>query len=113
MKIVVKIAIGLLLAISVTATADFQTVERAYEVPMNRFRMPGTTVGALAFKQCEECDIRVLRVTARTQYVFNSESLELPDFRKAFSRINDRAGRTMIVLHHLESDTVSKVTVTL
>lgn len=80
---------------------------------MNRIRMPATSAGALAFKQCEECDVRLIRVTGHTQYVFNSEHLELREFRKAFSRINDRAKRTIIVLHHLESDTVVKVTVNL
>ena len=110
MKTLTRIAIGLLFVLSTSASADFVTVEEAYEIPLNRFRMAGTTVGALAFKQCEECDIRVIRVTGNTEYVFRNERMTLPEFRKALVGVNDRSKKWIIVLHHLESDTVSRVT---
>lgn len=113
MKTRTKILISMLLAVSLPAAADFVTLERAYEVPMQNFRMAGTSVGALAFKLCDECDQQVIRVTNRTSYVLNRKPVEFAEFRKALNRVNDRGSRTIIVLHHLESDTVSRVTLNL
>ena len=111
MKLANKLAIAALFAVSLPASADFETVERAYEVPLNLYRMPATVAGSLAFKECEQCDLRVIRVTEATRYVFNKEPMELADFRKELARINDRSREFVIVLHHLKSDTVTSVTV--
>ena len=110
MRSITRIAISLLLVLGMTASAEFVTVEEAYEVPLNRFRMAGTSAGALAFKQCEDCDIRILRVTGSTEYVFQNERMELVEFRKALIRVNRRANKWVIILHHLESDVVTRVT---
>lgn len=109
MKSLSTFAIGLML-LGMAAHADFVTVEEAYEVPLNSFRMPGTTAGALAIKTCDECDIQTIRVTGQTQYVFRNEHLTLAEFRKALGGVNQRDKKWIIVLHHLESDTVSRVT---
>ena len=111
MKIANKLATAALLAACLPASADFVTVERAYEVPLHLYRMPATVAGSLAFKECDHCNLRVIRVTEATRYVFNNERLELADFRKELARINDRSNEFVIVLHHLESDTVTSVTV--
>lgn len=113
MKVFKQILVSMLFAVSLSATAEFVTIERAYEVPLQNFRMAGTSVGALAFKRCDDCDRQVIRVTPGTRYVFNREQVEFAEFRKALTRVNDRASRTIIVLHHLESDTVSAVTLNL
>ena len=109
MKTLSSLAIGLLLC-GMAANADFVTVEEAYEVPLSSFRMPGTTAGALAFKACAECEMQTIRVTGETQYVFRNEHMTLPEFRKALGGVNQRSTKWVIVLHHLESDTVSRVT---
>ena len=109
MKTLSTLAITLLL-VGMTANADFVTVEEAYEVPLTSFRAPGTTAGALALKHCEECEMQLIRVTGRTQYVFQNEHMTLPEFRKALTGVNQRSSKWVIVLHHLESDTVSRVT---
>ena len=113
MKLITKISAAALLALSFTAGADFVTVERAYEVPLNLYRMPATSAGALAFKECDACDLRTIRVGANTRYVINGKRVELAAFRKALARVNDRKHTFIIVLHHLESDTVTQVTANL
>lgn len=110
MRTSIRLLVAAFLVISVPASADFETVERAYEVPLNLYRAPATEAGSLAFKECDHCDLRVLRVNNGTRYIWNNESLELADFRKALARVNDRSNVFIIVLHHLESDTVTSVT---
>ena len=106
-------AATMLLAMSHASMADFVTVERAYEVPLSMYRMPATTAGSVAFKTCDHCDTQNVRVGANTRYVLNNESISLADFRKALARVNDRRHVFIIVLHHLESDTITSVTANL
>lgn len=96
-----------------SALADFTTIERAYEVPLNLYRAPATSAGSVAFRQCSNCDQQTVRVTANTQYVFNGEHLDLPDFRRALAGLRDRSNKYVIVLHHLENDTTTSITLNL
>lgn len=113
MKRFTKLLAALSLAVCLPAAADFTTVERAYEVPLSLYRAPATSAGSLAFKQCDSCDLQVIRVNPATNYVFNREPVKLAEFRKALSGVNNRSSRFVIILHHLESDTVTSVTLNL
>ena len=113
MKTIAKFCMVLSLATCLPAAADFVTVERAYEVPLSLYRAPATSQGSLAFKQCDSCDLQVIRVNGATNYVFNRKPVELAEFRKALSGVNNRSSRFVIILHHLESDTVKSVTLNL
>lgn len=113
MKLFTRLCIAASLAICLPASADFRTVERAYEVPLSMYRAPATSAGSLAFKQCDSCDLQVLRVSGKTRYVLNNEALKLSEFRKALSGVRDRSHKFVIILHHLESDTVSSVSLNL
>jgi hypothetical protein len=54
-----------------------------------------------------------VRVTSGTHYTVNGKTVRLQDFRKAVSQANDRDDKTVIVLHHLESDTVVSIAVSI
>lgn len=97
----------LLLGLALPAAADFTVITQAYEVALSDLRLPGTTNGTLAFRECHECDYRTVRVTSGTRYEVNDESLTLEDFRKAVSDVPDPSDVTVTVLHHLESDTIT------
>lgn len=113
MKILLRTVIIAALALCQAATADFITVERAYEIPLNLYRSPATSAGSVTFRECANCDLQTVRVTGQTRYVFNNESLDLSEFRRALAGLSDRANKYIIVLHHLESDTTTSVTLNL
>ena len=112
MNIKTLFVIGLL-SISVSSVADDKIIAQAYELYLNNFRVPATTNGSAAFKECGDCDRMLVRVTANTRYVINGKAVRLEDFRKTLMALNDRDEVPVIVLHHLESDTVQSVTVSL
>jgi len=87
------------------AVAD-DVVSRAYEVALSEFRAPATENGGVSFKLCPSCEPQLVRVTADTRYAVNGKAVRLEDFRKAVSQARDRDEKTVIVLHHLESDTI-------
>jgi hypothetical protein len=108
-----KFSIGLLIFGSLSAAAEFETVTRAYEIALDEFRVPATANSALSFKQCSSCDVETIRVTNRTQYIVNAERIELLEFKKAISRVRNREDKGIIVKHHLESDTIVSVSISL
>lgn len=100
-----------LLSISFAATG--QVVSQAYEVAIGDFRAPVSQNGVVAFKQCEDCERRLVRVTPATRYTIDGKSVQLDDFRKAIGPSGSRQRGDVIVLHHLESDTIESITVSL
>lgn len=102
-----------LIALSLSAGAEFRTVERAYEVRLSDFQAPASENGMLRMKKCRDCDPTSIRVSSATRYELNGRVLELPEFRRALQGVRDRDGEGLTVLHHLASDTVTSVSVTL
>ncbi len=108
-----KLLIVVLLGLSLSAAADFRTITEVYEVDLIDLRLPGTEGGTLALKECDDCEVQTLRVSAGTRYVLNHRDVTLVEFKKAISRVRNRADVIVDVAHHLESDSVTKVMVKL
>jgi hypothetical protein len=100
---------ALILGLALPVAAEFKTVSRAHEVSLSDFRAPTTLNGGLTFKGCAECDSLSVSVTPNTRFVVNGKTLSLDEFRSAVSRVDNREAATIIVLHHLESDTIVSV----
>ncbi len=112
MKTTVAVIIGLL-AIGISANAEFRTVSQAYEITLSDFRVPATPSSAVIFKECVDCDSRSIRVTPATRYELNGQPVDLKDFRARIFQIRDRSSVILTVLHHLESNTVIAVSTSL
>lgn len=107
-----KLLVLVLLGLSLSAVAGFTTITEAYEVAVRDLRLPRYEGGTLTFKQCADCEAQTVRVTHGTRFVINGHSVKLKEFRKSLSQVSNRADESVIVLHHLESDTVTSVSVT-
>lgn len=106
-------AIAIALVLALPAVAQMRTIQLAHEVALNELRLPGTESGTIGFKPCEDCDYRTERVSPETTYLVNDKRVSLKDFTDALSRVNDRDGTFITVLHHLERDVVTSVWVQL
>jgi len=107
------LTVALLLTLCVPAVAEFTTIARAYEVPLNTFNVPVTRNGVITVKECDDCPAQSGRLTPQTAFLINGRSVELTEFRKSAYGVRDRSAETVIVLHHLESDTISSISLTL
>lgn len=112
MKIKLFVA-AMVLSLALPAAAEFEVVSLAHEIALSNFRAPTTYNGSLAFKECSECETKSVRVTPNTQYVLNDKAVPLEKFRQALQQVRDRDEVAIIVLHHLETDTVVSVSVTI
>ena len=102
-----------ILGLSVTAAADFRTRTEVHEVNLIFLRLPGTPSGTLSFAGCADCDSQTIRVRPATRYVINGRTVSLADFKRTVAGITNRSDTNIDVSHHLESDTVTRVRVTL
>jgi hypothetical protein len=108
-----KLWIAVFLTISLPVAADFTTIAEAYEVPMNLFNVPVTRNGTLSLQQCTDCPVVTARLTPQTQFLVNGQLVELSEFRQQAFAVSDRASKTVVVLHHLETDTISSISLNL
>jgi len=112
MKIKTLITVALL-CLSFAATGQGQVTAQAYEIALRNFQAPATANGRAAFKECDTCVRKSVRVTPTTRYAVNGEAVRLEDFRKALLQANSQASTAVTLLHHLESDTVKLLDVSL
>ena len=102
-----------LLSLAAAAAAQGRIHSLALEIALSEFRAPVTTNGAATFKECRDCETQIVRVTPNTAYVVNGNRVRLEAFRETLAEVDDREGTPVIVLHHLESDTIVSLSVSL
>jgi hypothetical protein len=112
MKLKVLIAAALL-SLALPAAADFKTVQEAYEVALSDLRLPRAAGGTIAFKECDTCEYRRIRVGADMSYRLNGKAVPLKQFRAALESVDDRKDQPVTVLHHLKRNQVTAVSVNL
>ena len=108
-----KLIIAALFVFSLPVAAEFTTVELAYEVKLSDLRIPVSSTELLMFRECADCEPKTVRMTRETRFVVNGKAVELKEFRRRVSHVRNRASETVIVRHHLESDTITVIKVTL
>lgn len=110
MKLKLLIAAALL-SLALPATAEFTQVQEAYEIALSDLRLPRADGGTIAFKECDTCEYRRLRVGSDMRYRLNGKDVTLKKFREAMDTVVDRDTEAVTVLHHLERNQVTAVSV--
>ncbi len=105
-----RLLVLIILGLSLTAAADFRTITEVHEVNLIFLRLPGTPSGTLSFAECADCDSQTIRVSPATRYAINGRTVSLADFKRAVASVTNRGDTVINVSHHLESNTVTKVT---
>ena len=101
----------MMLGLAMPVSADYVTIEQAYEVALSEVRLPRGPAGTIAFKPCSTCDVQTKRVDANTRWVINGKSVPLKEFREITEQVADRKTEAVTVLHHLKKDRVTAVSV--
>jgi biopolymer transport protein ExbD len=113
MKFLQLIAIAILMLAAQSAFADFTTVTRASEVRLSEFRLPTSINGVASFKPCSACDVNTVSVSANTRYRLNDQLISLPDLRRSLATVSNRDRKTVVVMHHLESNLITQISIKL
>jgi hypothetical protein len=91
--------------------AQFRTIAEAYEVRLSDLRLPQSEGGSVAYKTCDACVYESKLVSSDVQWILDGLSLPLEEFRSNLAAVTDRENTSVTVLHHLESDRVTRVSV--
>jgi len=110
MKLKVLITAALL-SLALPAAADFKQVQEAYEVALSDVRLPRAHGGTIAFKECDKCEYKRIRVGSDMRYRLNGKDVTLKQFREAMATVENRDEEAVTVLHHLERNQVTAVSV--
>ena len=102
---------SLALGLALPAAADFVTIEQAYEVALSEIRLPRSENGTIAYKECSTCNFQTKRVDPDTRWLINGRAVPLQKFREAVNRVTDRNNEAVSILHHLERNRVTAVSV--
>ena len=113
MKFTQFIAIATLLLAAPSAFAEFTTVTRASEVRLSEFRLPASVNGIASFKPCGACDMKTVSVNADTRYRLNDQVVSLADMRRSLASATNRNRKIVMVMHHLESDLITQISIEL
>ena len=103
--------IAMCLGLALPATADFVTAQQAYEVALSEIRLPRSENGTIAYKECSTCNFQTKRVDPDTRWLINGRAVPLQKFREAVNRVTDRNNEAVSILHHLERNRVTAVSV--
>ena len=102
-----------LLVFALPVMADGTVVQQAYEVAASDMRLPRAEGGTIAFKECDMCEYKRMRVGADTQYRINGQAVPLAKFRVALSQTSDPDNKAVTILQDLERNQVAAVSVNL
>ncbi len=102
-----------LICLGLSVAAEDRIISLAYELSLSDFHAPVTQNGGATFKKCATCERIIVRVTPATRYSINGKSVRLEDFRKAVRQVRNPDEKLIVVLHHLESDTIKSLTVSI
>ncbi len=101
----------LLLGLALPAAAQITTVQLAHEVSLADVRMPEYASGTLGFKPCDGCDFQTARVSSDCSWLVNNQPMSFEDFQDAVSTLSDRRAHYLTVVHHLENDVITEVSI--
>ena len=106
-----KLLIVILMTFSLSAAADFITIEDGYEISLKNMTTPVTNTGSLMFKECDDCDTLMFRMTTNTRFIIGGRTVDFKEFRKQVFQVRDPDKVPVTVLRNLESNTIVSVSV--
>ncbi len=114
MTLIRTLIAGGLLSIGLSVGAQEPVFDSAYEVALERFRLPESELGFVSLRECSGCELVTIQVDANTVYRLNGEAVQLRDFRRSVLVARNREiSKPVIILRDLETNTVRSVSVNL
>ena len=102
---------AIIFALSAPGMAQFRTIAEAHEVRLSDLRLPQSQDGTVACRTCDACPYETRLVSNDVQWVLDGRILPFEEFRRNLAAVRDPENTPAMVLHHLESDRVTRVSV--
>jgi len=93
--------------------ADFVTVSEVYELEPDFINVPLTPSSSLAFRNCEECATTSGQLTAETEFSVRGKKVGFKELCNAIRLAKQSEHAAIFLQHHLESNAILSVSVSL
>ena len=104
---------ALVMVFTLPAFAEYVTISRAYELDAAQVSVPVSANSRIQFSRCDQCEKRSAQLTEETLFTVGGETVNFQDFCDAMRLAKQSERTAMLLEHHLKSDTVISVSVSL
>ena len=102
-----------MMAFAAPALADFVRITRAYELEPELVVVPVTASSSMHFKNCDECETTSGQLNAQTRFSVDGKTVDFEEFCDAIGLAKQSEHSGIFLLHHLESNAIVSVSVSL
>ena len=103
----------LVIVFALPALADFVTISRAYELEPEHVYVPVSPSSSMLFSNCDKCERVSGQLTAQTQFSVGGKNVDFEEFCDALRLAKQSEHSGVFLLHHLESNVIESVSVSL
>jgi hypothetical protein len=104
---------ALMMAFTLPALADFVTISRAYELEPELVNIPLSPSSSMLFSNCAGCGTTSGQLTAQTRFRVNGKTVDFEEFCDAIRLAKQSEHSGIFLQHHLESNAIVSVSVSL
>lgn len=104
---------ALMTVIALPALADFERVSRAYELQPEQVNVPLSPSSSMFFKNCDGCETRSGQLTPKTRFSVDGKTVDFEEFCNAMRLAKQSEHSGIFLHHHLESNAIVSVSVSL
>jgi len=101
------------MALTTGALADIVRVSRAYELEPKLVNVPMSPSSSMLFSNCDGCETTSGQLNAQTRFSVDGKTVDFDKFCDAIRLAKRSEGSGILVLHHLESNAIVSVSVSL
>ena len=102
-----------MLAFAPLTSADFVTVSRAYELEPELVHIPVSPASNMLFSNCDGCRTKSGQLTANTRFMVDGKTVSFEKFCDAMRLAKQSEHAGIILLHHMETNEIKSVSVSL
>jgi hypothetical protein len=104
---------ALIMVFTLPALADFVTISRAYELEPELVNIPLSPSSSMLFSNCSGCEITSGQLTTQTRFSVDAKTVDFDEFCDAMRLAKQSEHSGIFLQHHLESNTIVSVSVSL
>jgi len=101
------------MAFTLPAWADFVTISRAYELEPEFVNIPLSPSSSILFSNCAGCGTTSGQLTAQTRFRVDGKTVDFVEFCDALRLAKQTENSGVFLQHHLESNEIESVSVSL
>ena len=99
--------------LTIPALADYVAISEVYELKPEHVNIPLSPSSNMFFSDCDECATTSAQITAQTRFIVDGQPVDFKDFCNALRLAKQSEHAGVFLQHHLKSNAIESVSVSL